>query len=140
MAGIPTSNILQPGVISVSNGLTRAIVRDLQLLTPQFWAKYVQRYGEEAYDYFFQWLGTFDGMEQVKNRNYFWFEARGKNEMAVTNLNQVNAPAAGATITVNIPASDVYAFSTYGDTSPLAVGLSGFIASSNIEFEVITVP
>lgn len=140
MAGIPTSNILQPGVVSVSSGINRAIVSDLQLLTPQYWAKYVERYGEEAYDYFFQWLGTFGGMEQVKNRNFFWFEARGKNEVAVTNLAQVNAPGAGATITINIPAGDVYAFSTAGNTSPLRVGESGYIASSNVEFEIITVP
>ena len=99
MAGIPTSNILQPGVVSVANGINRAIVSDLQLLTPQFWSKYVERYGEEAYDYFFQWLGTFDGMEQVNNRNFFWFEARGKNEIAVTNLAQVNAPAGAANVT-----------------------------------------
>jgi hypothetical protein len=139
-AGIPTSNILQPGVITATSGVVRSIVSDLQLLTPQYWSKYVERYGEEAYDYFFQWLGTFGGMESVKNRNFFWFEARGKNEVAVTNLAQVNTPSAGATVTVNIPASDVYAFSTTGNTSPLAVGMSGYIASSNVEFEIITTP
>jgi len=34
-AGIPTSNILQPGNISLSGGATRGLVSDLQLLTPQ---------------------------------------------------------------------------------------------------------
>ncbi len=73
MAGIPTSNILQPGGITLSGGVDRALVSDLQLLTPQFYKKYTEKYGAEAYDYFFQWLATYGGMEEVKNRNFFWF-------------------------------------------------------------------
>lgn len=137
MAGIPTSNILQPGVIAVSGGVDRALISNLQLLTPQYYNKYVEKYGPEAYDYFFQWLATFGGMETVKNRNFFWFESRGKNQIAVTNLTAVNAPAAGATVTVNIPASDLY---DSGTDSPLRVGESVFVASSNIEGEILTVP
>ena len=137
MAGIPTSNILQPGVIAVSGGVDRALISNLQLLTPQYYNKYVEKYGPEAYDYFFQWLATFGGMETVKNRNFFWFESRGKNQIAVTNLTQVTGPAAGATVTVNIPASDLY---DSGTDSPLRVGESVFVASSNIEGEILTVP
>ena len=137
MAGIPTSNILQPGVIAVSGGVDRALISNLQLLTPQYYNKYVEKYGPEAYDYFFQWLATFGGMETVKNRNFFWFESRGKNQIAVTNLTQVNAPAAGATVTVNIPASDLY---DSGTDSPLRVGETVYVASSNIEGEILTVP
>ena len=99
-SGIPTTNIVQPGVITTSGGTTRAIISNLQLLTPQYYAKYGQKYGQELYDYFFQWLATFDGLQTVKNQNFFWFESRGKNQLAVTNLAAVNAPAAGATVTV----------------------------------------
>lgn len=134
--GIPTSNILQPGVISISGGTNLAVISGLQLLTPVFWKKYVERYGPEAYDYFFQWLGMFGGMELVKNQNFFWYESRGKNQIAVTNLTQVTNPAVGATVTVDIPAGDVYS-STY---SPLRVGETVYVASSNIEGEIITVP
>ena len=116
--GIPTSNILQPGVITQSGGVDRQIISGLQLLTPQYYNKYVQKYGNEVYDYFFQWLATFGGMEKVKNRNFFWFESRGKNQIAVTNLNAVNNPAAGATVTVNIPATDIY----NGPETPLRFG------------------
>jgi len=137
MAGIPTSNILQPGVIAVSGGVDRALISNLQLLTPQYYNKYVEKYGPEAYDYFFQWLATFGGMETVKNRNFFWFESRGKNQIAVTNLTQVTGPAAGATVTVNIPASDLY---DSGTDSPLRVGETVYVASSNIEGEILTVP
>lgn len=134
--GIPTSNILQPGVITTSSGVTRSLISDLQLLTPQFYNKYIEKYGTEVYDYFFQWLATFGGMETVKNRNFFWFESRGKNQIAVTNLNAIAAPAAGATVTVNIPAGDLYS----GTSSPLRVGETVRVASSNIEGEIITVP
>ena len=135
--GIPTPNILQPGVIAVTGGVNRTLISNLQLLTPQYWNRYVEKYGSEAYDYFFQWLATFGGMEQVKNRNFFWFESRGKNQVAVTNLVQVTSPAAGATVTVNIPAGELYDSGTY---SAPRVGESVYIASSNIEGEIITVP
>lgn len=137
MAGIPTSNILQPGVISVTGGVDRALISDLQLLTPQYYKKYVEKYGSEVYDYFFQWLATYGGMEQVQNRNFFWFESRGKNQIAVTNLAQVTTPAAGATVTVTIPAGDLY---DSGTQSPLRVGETVRVASSNIEGEILTVP
>lgn len=137
MAGINTSNILQPGFIKVTGGATRSIISGLQLLTPQYYDKYIERYGPEMYDYFFQWIGAFDGQHVVKNRNYFWFETRGKNQFAATNLSQVTSPAAGATVTVNIPASDLYSSSTY---SALRVGETVRVASSNIEGEILTVP
>lgn len=133
--GIPTSNILQPGVITQSGGVDRQIISGLQLLTPQYYNKYVQKYGNEVYDYFFQWLATFGGMEKVKNRNFFWFESRGKNQIAVTNLNAVSNPSAGATVTVNIPASDIY----NSTETPLRVGETVYIASSNIAGEILTV-
>lgn len=136
-AGIPTSNIVQPGAITTSGGTTRAIISNLQLLTPQYYAKYGQKYGQELYNYFFQWLATYDGMEIVKNQNFFWFESRGKNQLAVTNLTAINAPAAGATVTVSIPASQLY---SSGTLSPLRVGETVYVSSSNIGGEILTVP
>lgn len=137
MAGIPTSNILQPGMIKVTGGATQAIISGLQLLTPQSYNKYIEKYGPEMYDYFFQWIGAFDGQHVVKNRNFFWFESRGKNQFAATNLAAVVGPSAGATVTVNIPASDLYSSGTY---SALRVGETVRIASSNIEGQILTVP
>ena len=134
--GIPTSNILQPGVITASGGVNLSLISNLQLLTPVYWKRYVEKYGPEAYDYFFQWLATFGGMEEVKNQNFFWYESRGKNQIAITNLTEVTAPSAGATVTVTIPSSELYS-STY---SPLRVGETVYVASSNIEGEIITTP
>jgi hypothetical protein len=137
MAGIPTSNILQPGIIKVTGGATQAIISGLQLLTPQVYNKYIERYGPEMYDFFFQWIASFDGQHEVKNQNFFWFESRGKNQFAATNLVQVSTPSAGATVTVNIPAGDLYSSGTY---SPLRVGETVRVASSNIEGQILTVP
>ena len=47
--GIPTANILQPGSISIAGGANRALVSLLQLLTPQYYKKYVERYGNEDF-------------------------------------------------------------------------------------------
>ena len=132
MAGIPTSNILQPGAISVSGGVNRALVADAQLLTPQFYKQYVEKYGVES---FFTWLSTYGGMEEVKNRDYFWFENRGKLMVAVTNKNAVVAPAAGATVTLSISADDYFS----STETPLRVGESLYVASSNIEGEILSI-
>ena len=133
MAGIPTSNILQPGAISLVGGVSRALISDLQLLTPQYYKQYVEKYGSEE---FFMWLATYGGMEEVKNRNFFWFENRGKLMVAVSNLNLVSTPAAGATVSITISADDVFPT----NQSPLRVGETVRIASNNVEGVIITVP
>ena len=133
MAGIPTSNILQPGAISLAGGVSRALISDLQLLTPQYYKQYVEKYGSEE---FFMWLATYGGMEEVKNRNFFWFENRGKLMVAVSNLTLVSTPAAGATVSITISADDVFPV----NQSPLRVGETVRIASNNVEGVIITVP
>lgn len=130
MPGVPTSNILQPGAISISGGVTRAsmtsgLISDLQLLTPQYYNKYVEKYGSEE---FFMWLATYGGMEEVKNRNFFWFENRGKLMVAVTVQTTVSTPTAGTPVTVVINSVDVLS-----GQSPLRVGETVRIASNNVE-------
>lgn len=129
---IPVSNILQPGAIANPGGTNRALIVDAQLLTPQFYKQYVEKYGDES---FFTWLSTYAGMEEVKNRDFFWFENRGRLQVAVTNLSQVNAPAAGATVTLSIAAADYFT----STETPLRAGETVYIASSNIEGEILTV-
>jgi hypothetical protein len=102
---IDVSKILQPGNIAQPGGAQRALISDLQLLTPQAYNQYTEKYGNEA---FFMWLATYAGMEEVKNRDFFWFESRGKLMVAVTNKDAVVAPAAGATVTVSIAAADYF--------------------------------
>ena len=131
MAGIPTSNILQPGSISQSTQ-NRQLMVDLQLLTPQYYKQYVNKYGNEDFTW---WLAANAGMEEVKNQNFFWFENRGKMMPAVTNASTVTG-AAGATVTLTLAAANHY---NSGTQSPLRVGETVRIASSNIEGKILSV-
>jgi hypothetical protein len=132
MAGVPTSNILQPGAVSLSNQ-NRQLMVDLQILAPQFYRKYVEKYGNEDFTW---WLASHAGMEEVKNQNFFWFENRGKLMSAVTNTAAVNAPAAGATVTITIGSADCF---NSGTQSPLRVGETLRIASNNVEGKILTI-
>ena len=130
--GIPTSNILQPGNISLSGGVTRQLVSDLQLLTPQYYKNYVEKYGSEDFTW---WLATYAGMEEVKNRDYFWFENRGKLITGVKVDANVAAPV-GQTITLTLASDFCY---NNGTQSPLRVGETVRVASTNVEGQILTV-
>lgn len=133
MAGIPTSNILQPGAISIQGGVTRALVSQLQLLTPQYYKQYVEKYGNEDFTW---WLSTYGGMEEVKNRDFFWFENRGKLQVGVQTAANVSANVAGGTITLTLASGDHY---NSGTQSPLRVGETVRVASTNVEGEIIAI-
>lgn len=134
MAGIPTSNILQPGVISISggNGVNRALVSQLQLLKPSAYNKYTEKYGNEDYTW---WLSTYGGMEKAINQQFFWFENRGKNQIAVTNVNAAT-PAAGATVTLTLSSADHY---NSGTQSPLRIGETVYNAATNVAGVILAI-
>jgi hypothetical protein len=132
MAGIPTSNILQPGNISLTGGVTRQLVSDLQLLTPQYYKNYVEKYGSEDFTW---WLSTYGGMEEVKNRDYFWFENRGK---LITGVQSTNSPAATAGNPITLTLNNNFTYN--GNTqSPLRIGETVRVASTNVEGEITAV-
>lgn len=132
-AGIPTGNILQPGAISISGGVNRSLVSQLQLLTPQYYKKYVERYGNEDFTW---WLSTYGGMEQVFNQQYFWFEARGKLIPGFTVNANASAPVNTA-VTVTLSPGDHF---NNGTQTALRVGDTVRVASSNIEGEITSIP
>jgi hypothetical protein len=132
MAGIATSNILQPGNISISGGATRALVSDLQLLKPQYYSQYVEKYGNEDFTW---WLSTFAGMEEVQNREYFWFENRGKLMQGVQVAADV-AASAGATITLTLATGYHY---NSGTQAPIRAKETVRVASTNLEGEILAI-
>ena len=132
MAGIPTSNILQPGAVSLSS-VNRQLISDLQLLTPQYYKQYVEKYGNEDFTW---WLATYGGMEEVKNRNYFWFENYGKLMVGIQIATAVTANVAGATVSVTLASADHY---NSGTQSPLRVGETIRVASTNVEGVIIAI-
>lgn len=131
MAGIATSNILQPGAVSLTN-INRQLISDLQLLTPQYYKTYVEKYGNEDFTW---WLAAYGGMEEVKNRNYFWWENRGKLMLGVQAAANVSS-SAGATITLTLAAGDHY---NSGTESPLRAKETVRVASTNVEGEILAV-
>lgn len=134
MAGIPTSNILQPGNISITGGVNRALVSQLQLLKPHWYSQFVEKYGEENWTW---WLQTYGGMEITKGRDYFWFENRGKLMTAVGVAENVAANTAGATVTFTLAVADHY---NAGTQTPLRVGETVRVASTNVEGEILSIP
>lgn len=131
-SGIPTANILQPGNISISGGVTRALVSDLQLLTPQFYKTYVEKYGNEDFTW---WLSTFGGMEEVLNQEYFWFENRGKLITGIQTAGDV-AASAGATITLTLAPGFHY---NGGTQAPIRAKETVRVASTNVEGEILAI-
>lgn len=132
MAGIPTSNILQPGAVSLPNS-NRQLIADLQLLTPQYYKQYVEKYGNEDFTW---WLATYGGMEEVKNRNYTWYENRGKLQVGIQIATAVTANVAGATVNVTLFSGDHFGG---GTQSPLRVGETFRVASTNVEGVIIAI-
>lgn len=130
--GIPVSNILQPGNISLPQQ-NRQLMVDLQILKPQWYSKFTERFGNQDLTW---WLNATAGMEPVKNRNFFWFERRGKLMTAITVASSVSNPSTNATITVSLSLADVF---TTDNESPLREGETVYIASNNIGGEILSV-
>lgn len=133
MAGIPTSNILQPGIIAQSGGSNRAIVSTLQLLTPQYYKNFVEKYGQENWAW---WLATYGGMEEVNNRNFFWFENRGKIQQGIQLASDATGATAGATVSCTLASG--FHFDS-GTASPLREGETIYIASTGVGGEIIAI-
>jgi hypothetical protein len=132
MAGIPTANILQPGSISATRA-DRALISQLQLLTPQYSKQYVEKYGNEDFTW---WLNMYAGMERVANREFFWYESRGKLMPGITTASSATSTS-GSTITLTLAAADHY---NSGTQTPLRVGETLRTAAGNVEFEILTIP
>ncbi len=132
MAGIPTANILQPGSISIVGGANRALVSQLQLLTPAFYKRYTEKYGNEDLTWF---ISTFAGMEEAENQDYFWFENRGKLMEAITIATGATTTN-GSVITLQLSIGDHY---NNGTQSPLRAKETLRTAKDNVEFEILAI-
>lgn len=105
---------------------------DLQLLTPQYYKNYVEKYGNEDFTW---WLSTYGGMEEVKNRDYFWFENRGKLITSIQSAANVSA-GTGATITLTLASGYHY---NSGTQAPLRPGETVRVASTNVEGQILAI-
>ncbi len=114
-------------------GLTRGIVSDLSILKPQYYPKFISKYGAQNYTMLLEMLG-FKG--QVKSNVIRHWEDLGKLHQAV----QVNANVTGATngsaVTFTLKSGSHY---DSGTKSPIRVGEVVEIASTGIQGKVISV-
>lgn len=44
--------------IATNVGVGRSLISDLQLLTPQYYKQYIEKYGSESYTLWNEWLNT----------------------------------------------------------------------------------
>ena len=133
MPGIPTGNILQPGVISAGNA-TRALISQLQLLKPAYYKRFTEIYGDEL---FTPWLQTYAGAEITTNRLFNWYQNRGKLMPGITITGATITSTNGSTVTATLSAGDHF---NNGTQSPLRVGETLRTAKDNIEWEILTIP
>jgi hypothetical protein len=131
--GIPSANILQPGVISAANA-QRALVSQLQLLKPAYYKRFTEIYGDEL---FTPWLSTFGGMEITTNRLFNWYQNRGKLMPGITITGSTQTSTLGSTITLTLSSGDHF---NAGTQTPLRVGETLRGAKDNIEWEILTIP
>ncbi len=133
MAGIPTSNILQPGQISIAGGATRALISNMQLIKPSIYSEFTEKYGTEL---FTQWLSMYGGMEIAPNQEFSWFENQGKLMQGITVVS-AQTTTNGSTCTLILSPGF---YNNSGTQSPLRVKETLRNAATNAEWEILTIP
>lgn len=68
----------KPPVVA-NTALTRSLVGDLQLLTPQFYKSYIDKYGSVDFTW---WLNEIGKAKELPRENFFWYENNNKTKEA----------------------------------------------------------
>lgn len=125
--------VLQPGSVTTSTGqVNRQFVSDLSILKPQYYDKFIDKYGSQNYTQLLEALGM---KATVPSREFFHFETRGKLHSAVQlNGGALAAVAPGASVDVTI--SNDY---VNGGKSPLRVGEVVENAATGAQYKITAV-
>ena len=124
---------LQPGSVSPNGGqVGRQFVSDLSILKPQYYDKFIEKYGSQNYTQLLEALGM---KAVVPSREFFHFESKGKLHSAVQlNGGALASVAPGAAIDVEISS----AFVDNGK-SPLRVGEVVENAATGVQYKIMAV-
>lgn len=124
---------LQPGSVQPTGGqVGRQFVSDLSILKPQYYDKFIEKYGSQNYTQLLEALGM---KAVVPSREFFHFESKGKLHSAVQlNGGALASVAAGAAIDVEISS----AFVDNGK-SPLRVGEVVENAATGVQYKIMAV-
>lgn len=114
-------------------GLTKGIVSDLSILKPQYYPKFISKYGAQNYTMLLEMLG-FKG--QVKSQTIRHWEDLGKLHQAVQVKTNVTGATNGSAVTFELTTGSHY---DSGTKSPIRVGEIVEIASTGIQGKVISV-
>lgn len=127
------ANPLQPGSVTPNGGqVGRQFVSDLSILKPQYYDKFIDKYGSQNYTQLLEALGM---KAVVPSREFFHFESKGKLHSAVQlNGGALASVAAGAGIEVEISSAFVD-----GGKSPLRAGEVVENAATGVQYKIMTV-
>ena len=125
--------VLQPGNVQPTAGqIGRQFVSDLSILKPQYYDKFIEKYGSQNYTQLLEALGM---KATVPSREFFHFESKGKLHSAVQLSGGALATvAAGAAVDVTIAAGYVD-----GGKSPLRVGEVVENAATGVQYKITAV-
>ena len=123
----------QPGNVVTSTGqVNRQFVSDLSILKPQYYDKFIQKYGAQNYTQLLEALGM---KATVPSREFFHFESKGKLHTAVQlSGSAISAAAAGVAVDVSISSSYVS-----NGISPLRVGEVVENAATGVQYKITAV-
>lgn len=125
--------VLQPGNVQPTGGqVARQFVSDLSILKPQYYDKFIEKYGSQNYTQLLEALGM---KATVPSREFFHFETKGKLHSAV----QLDGGAL-ANVAAGAPV-DVAISSAFVDSgrSPLRVGEVVENAATGVQYKITAV-
>lgn len=125
--------VLQPGNVQPTGGqVARQFVSDLSILKPQYYDKFIEKYGSQNYTQLLEALGM---KATVPSREFFHFETKGKLHSAVQlDGGALANVAAGAPVDVAISSSFVDS-----GRSPLRVGEVVENAATGVQYKITAV-
>ena len=125
--------VQQPGNVVTSTGqVNRQFVSDLSILKPQYYDKFIQKYGAQNYTQLLEALGM---KATVPSREFFHFESKGKLHTAVQlSGGAITAVAAGVAADVTINSAYVS-----NGISPLRVGEVVENAATGVQYKITAV-
>lgn len=125
--------VLQPGNVVTSTGqVNRQFVSDLSILKPQYYDKFIEKYGSQNYTQLLEALGM---KATVPSREFFHFETKGKLHTAVQlSGGAISAVAAGVAADVTISSAYVS-----NGVSPLRVGEVVENAATGVQYKITAV-
>lgn len=125
--------VLQPGnVVTTSGQVNRQFVSDLSILKPQYYDKFIEKYGSQNYTQLLEALGM---KATVPSREFFHFETKGKLHTAVQlSGGAISAVAAGVAADVTISSAYVA-----NGVSPLRVGEVVENAATGVQYKITAV-